>query len=76
MISFGRFNIQEFKFNEKKIVLKSVKTKSVVGNNKTETVTDNESKKLHLVAKSQFLRESMDEGVVYVLVALGEFPIS
>ena len=34
------------------------------------TVTDDESKRsLHLVTKSQFLRE---EGVVYVLVPLGE----
>ena len=75
VISFGRSNTHEFKLNKKKTVLKHVKPKSVVGNNKTGTVTDNESKKLlHLVTKSQFLRESKEEGVVYVLVALSESP--
>jgi len=75
VISFGRSNTHEFKLNKKKTVLKPVKPKSVVGNNKTGTVTDNESKKLlHLVTKSQFLRESKEEGIVYVLVALGESP--
>ena len=36
VISFGRSNIYEFKFNEKKIVLKPVKPKSAVGNNRRE----------------------------------------
>jgi len=44
-----------------------------VGNNKAGTVTDNESKKpLHLLTKSQFLRESRKERVMCALVALGE----
>ena len=49
VISFAKSNTHEFKFNEKKIVLKPVKPKSAVGN-KAGTVMDNESKKpLHLV---------------------------
>ena len=52
MISFGRSNCHEFKFNRKKVVLKRVKPQSAEGN-KARTVTDNESKKsLHLVIKS------------------------
>jgi len=53
IISFGKFNTHEFKFNGKKVVLKPFKPKSTVGNNKKEIITDNESKKpLHLVTKS------------------------
>jgi len=72
VINFGNSNIYEFKFNGKKIMLKHVKPKSAV-KNKAGTVTDNESKKLlHLVIKSQFLWESREEEVVYLLIALGE----
>jgi len=38
--SLGRSNTYEFKWNEKKIVLKPVKSKSNVRNNKMEVVTD------------------------------------
>jgi len=36
----GRSNIYEFKFKEKKIVLKSAKPKSSVGNNKERIITE------------------------------------
>jgi len=42
--SQGRFNIYEFKFNGKKIVLKHVKLKSSIGNKKERTVTRKEQK--------------------------------
>jgi len=55
--------------------LKPVKPKLAVWNNKAGTVTNNKSKKsFHLVTTSLFLRQSREEGVVYVLVALGESP--
>ena len=72
VISFGMSNTYEFKFNRKKIVLKPVKPKSTVGNNKVETITDNEIKKqLHLVTKAQFLWKSMEEWIMYALICLG-----
>jgi len=57
--SLGRFNTYEFKFNEKKIVLKPAKLKSNVGNNKEGTVNakDNEIP-CYLVNKSHFSLES------------------
>jgi len=61
MINFGKSNTHEFKFNGKKVVLKFVKPKAAVRNHKARTVTGNESKKpLHLVTKSQFLKESRE----------------
>ena len=40
---------------------------------KTGIVTDKEKKKLlHLVTRSQFLKEGKEEGIVYVIIALGE----
>ena len=43
-----------------------------MGNNKAGTVIDNESKKpLHLVTKSQFLRESREKEVVVCIGCLG-----
>jgi len=44
VISLGRSNTCEFKFNEKKIVLKPVKLKSNVGNNKEGTITAKDNK--------------------------------
>jgi len=42
--SLDRSNTYEFKFNEKEIVLKSVKPKSSIGNNKERTVTEKNDK--------------------------------
>ena len=44
--SLGRSNTYEFKFNDKKIVLKSVKPKSSVGNTKKKTVTEKNVKRM------------------------------
>jgi len=67
VISFGRSNIREFKFYEKKIVLKPIKPKSAMRNDKARTVTNNESKKsLHLLTKSRFLKEQGGRGSVCV----------
>ena len=44
VISLGRSNTYEFKFNRKKIVLKSTKPKSSVGNTKERTVTEKNDK--------------------------------
>ena len=56
-------------------MLKSIKPKSAMGNNKAGTIIDNESNRpLHLVTKSQFLRKSRKDEVVYALITLGELP--
>jgi len=51
VISFGESNAYEFKINRKRILLKPVKSKSIVGSHKTGIVTNKETKKpLHLAA--------------------------
>ena len=64
VINFGRSNAYELKINGKRIVLKPAKPKSNVGtlgSHKTRIVTDKESKKpLHVVTRSQFLKESKE----------------
>ena len=44
VISLGKSNTYEFKFNRKKIVLKSAKPKSSFGNTKERTVTEKNDK--------------------------------
>jgi len=71
---FDRANIYEFKINGKRIVFKPAKPKSSMGSHKTGIITDKESNKsLHLMIISQFLKEGKNEGIVYVIVSLGEF---
>jgi len=71
MTSFSKSNTYEFKINEKRIVLKAAKPKSSLGSHKTRIVTDKKNKKpLHLVTRSQFLKESKEEGIMYVTVPL------
>ena len=59
----GRSNTYEFKFKEKKIVLKAIKPKSNVGNNKEGTSTEKNSKSpCYLVTRSHFSPESSIDG--------------
>ena len=61
--SLDRSNIYEFKWNEKQILWKLTKLKSIVGSNQSRTVTDKQSKKsCHLMTRSQFLTESPTDG--------------
>ena len=56
-------NTYEFKHNKKKIILKFVKPKSNVKNNKEETVNTKDSEtSCYLVNKSQFSPESLSNG--------------
>jgi len=59
----GRSNTYEFKFNRKIIVLKLVKPKSSVRNNKERTVTKmNDKTPCHLVSRTYFSHESPIDG--------------
>jgi len=63
VISLGRSNTYEFKFKRKKIVLKSVKLKSSVENNKEGTVTVKSNKiPCYLVIRTHFSPESPIDG--------------
>ena len=61
----GRSNIYKFKFKGNKIVLKPVKPKSNVGNNKEGTVTDKDNKTAYyLVIRSHFSPKSFIDGLL------------
>ena len=60
--SLGRSNTYEFKFNENKIVLKSVKPKSNIENNKKGTTTKKNNTPYYLMTKSHFSSESPIDG--------------
>jgi len=60
--SLGRSNTYEFKFKEKKIVLKSVKPKSNVGSNREGTITNKDKTPYYLVIRSHLSPKSPIDG--------------
>ena len=67
--SLGKSNTNAFKFKEKKIVLKPIKPKSNVGNNREGTITDKDNKApCYLVTRSHF---SPDSPLMGLLLGLG-----
>jgi len=71
--SLGSSNIYEFKFNDKKIVLKPAKLKSSVRNNKEITVTEKNDKTSCILVTRTHL--SPDLLLLSLLLSLGIPPV-
>ena len=76
--NLSKSNTYEFKWNEKQIMLKPAKLKSIVGSNKLGTITDKKSKKsCHIVTKFYFSSESpIDRSTLKSRNFLGLLPLS
>jgi len=73
--SFGKSNTYTFISNEKMIVLKPAKLRHFSDSQKTGMVTTQARKKsFHLMNENQFLKKSHEEGIIYVIVIIGESP--
>lgn len=73
--SFGRSNTHTFMHKGKKIVLTPRQLKPQVESHSTGTLTkQSKGKSLHLVGKNEFIKESQEEGLIYMVIGLSESP--